>query len=292
VQLLDAKFADRKIRETAVRFLDRLNDFELNDYLLQLVQVLKYEPKHFSALACWLLRRALQNRMLIGNAFFWHLQAEMHVPEISERYGLLLEMYLRGCGEQRDELMRQLDLVKKLRLVANSIKDVPLNRRRAVLQQRLKELPLPERYQLPLDPCRFASTLAIERCKSMDSAKAPLWLVFDNAEENGDQIWLIFKSGDDLRQDLLTLQMLGIMDKLWKKEGLDLCLTPYRCVATGDEMGMIETVLHSETTANIQKKAGGVTGAFKQTPLANWLIERNENSTRREKEKERITSCC
>lgn len=60
--------------------------------------------------------------------------------------------------------------------------------------------------------------------------------------------------GDDLRQDLLTLQMLGIMDKIWKAEGLDLCLTPYKCIATGDEMGMIETVLDSDTTANIQRQ--------------------------------------
>ena len=117
----------------------------------------------------------------------------------------------------------------------------------------------------------------INKCKSMDSAKAPLWLVFENADTNGDSIWLIFKSGDDLRQDLLTLQMLGIMDKIWKKEGLDLCLTPYKCIATGNGMGMIETVLDSDTTANIQKNFGGVKplGALMKTPLANWLKERN-----------------
>eukprot|EP01094_Clydonella_sp_ATCC50884_P017221 TRINITY_DN2958_c0_g2_i1.p1 TRINITY_DN2958_c0_g2~~TRINITY_DN2958_c0_g2_i1.p1 ORF type:complete len:1042 (-),score=355.45 TRINITY_DN2958_c0_g2_i1:555-3641(-) len=275
LELLDAKFADRKIRETAVRYLDCLPDSELNDYLLQLVQVLKYEPKHFSALACWLVHRALRNRMLIGNAFFWHLQAEMHVPEIAERFGLLLEMYLRGCGPQRDELLRQQELVSKLCQVANSIKDVPLGRRRAILQQQIRELKLPEQYQIPLDPCQFAQGILVEKCKSMDSAKAPLWLVFENADPHGDTIWLIFKSGDDLRQDLLTLQMLGIMDKLWKKEGLDLSLTPYRCIANGDEIGMIETVLDSDTTANIQKKAGIVTGAFKHTPLANWLMVRN-----------------
>ena len=62
---------------------------------------------------------------------------------------------------------------------------------------------------------------------------------------------------------------------MWKKEGLDLNLTPYGCIATGEEMGMIEVVLESETTANIQKAYGGVTAAFKQTPLANWLREHN-----------------
>jgi len=60
---------------------------------------------------------------------------------------------------------------------------------------------------------------------------------------------------------------------------LDLHLTPYGCIATGEEMGMIEIVLDSETTANIQKAAGGVTAAFRQTPLANWLKERNPSGT-------------
>ena len=97
-----------QVREYAVHCLDQLTDRELSAYLLQLVQVtiihmlyfqgwpygslscislnrsnhnkqvLKYEPKHFSPLAHWLLMRALHAQMQIGNAFFWHLRAEMH----------------------------------------------------------------------------------------------------------------------------------------------------------------------------------------------------------------------
>ena len=275
LQLLDAQFANRKVREYAVHCLDQLSDEELKDYLLQLVQTLKYEPNHFSPLAVWLLNRALQNQIEIGHYFFWMLKSELHVPEIAERYALLLEMYLRGCGKQREDLLKQVQVVNKLNEVAEAIKNVPSSRRKADLQKRLKEIQFPDEFQLPLDPLRKANGLIIEKCKSMDSAKAPLWLVFKNADPLGDSIWLIFKSGDDLRQDSLTLQMLEIMDKIWLSDGLELCLTPYKCIATGDEMGMIETVLDSDTTANIQKAAGGVTGALKQTPLANWLKNHN-----------------
>ncbi len=44
---------------------------------------------------------------------------------------------------------------------------------------------------------------------------------------------IIFKQGDDLRQDMLTLQMLTLMEQLWDEEGLDLCLLPYGCMSTG-----------------------------------------------------------
>ena len=58
----------------------------------------------------------------------------------------------------------------------------------------------------------------------MDSKMRPLWIVLGNHDIYGDEINLIFKNGDDLRQDMLTLQMIRIMDRLWKNEGLDLRL--------------------------------------------------------------------
>lgn len=61
-----------------------------------------------------------------------------------------------------------------------------------------------------------------EKCRVMDSKMKPLWIVFENVDSHGDDIYVIFKNGDDLRQDMLALQMIRIMDKLWKNEGLDL----------------------------------------------------------------------
>lgn len=64
----------------------------------------------------------------------------------------------------------------------------------------------------------------------MSSKKLPLWLVFKSARDPGATHTVLFKAGDDLRQDQLTLQILGIMDGLWKEHGLDLRMSPYLCV--------------------------------------------------------------
>lgn len=41
----------------------------------------------------------------------------------------------------------------------------------------------------------------------------------------------MFKAGDDLRQDQLILQLVTLMDRLLRKENLDLKLTPYNALA-------------------------------------------------------------
>lgn len=44
---------------------------------------------------------------------------------------------------------------------------------------------------------------------------------------------VIFKSGDDMRQDQLIMQMIMLMDQLLKKVNMDLKLRPYGILATG-----------------------------------------------------------
>ena len=100
------------------------------------------------------------------------------------------------------------------------------------------------------------------------------------------------KHGDDLRQDMLTLQMLKIMNNLWLHDGLDLHMIPYGCLATGFEEGIIEVVQQANTVCNIQKEAGVALSAFKENVLLDWLQKKNHRPDDLEKARENFMYSC
>ncbi len=68
---------------------------------------------------------------------------------------------------------------------------------------------------------------------------------------------IIFKNGDDMRQDQLIIQMIRLMDAQLKRVGLDLCLTPYAVLATGMSSGVMEMVLESLPVSAVMEKYRG-----------------------------------
>ena len=111
------------VRAYAVQRLELLTDAQLQTYLLQLCQVLKFEPFLDSALARFLLRRAVRAPTTVGHVLFWLLKAEMHVREVRQRYGVLLEHYLRVCPpEHREALGHQMFVMTKLESIAMAVR--------------------------------------------------------------------------------------------------------------------------------------------------------------------------
>ncbi|KAI5139227.1 phosphatidylinositol 4,5-bisphosphate 3-kinase catalytic subunit delta isoform isoform X1 [Manis pentadactyla] len=284
LELLDFSFPDRHVSSFAIKSLRKLTDDELFQYLLQLVQVLKYEAYLDCELTKFLLDRALANRK-IGHFLFWHLRSEMHVPSVALRFGLLMEAYCRGSTHHMKVLMKQGDALSKLKALNDIVKVSSQKTAKPQTKELMHLCMRQETYlealshlQSPLDPSTLLAEVCVEQCTFMDSKMKPLWVVYSNEEAGGDGgVGIIFKNGDDLRQDMLTLQMIQLMDVLWKQEGLDLRMTPYGCLSTGDRTGLIEVVLHSDTIANIQlnKSNMAATAAFNKDALLNWLKSKN-----------------
>ena len=86
---------------------------------------------------------------------------------------------------------------------------------------------------------------------------------------------MVFKNGDDLRQDILTLQMIYIMDKIWLENNFDFKMTPYRVIGTGDQEGYLEYVPNQKTLADIQKVFSF--GAFSDIVIENYFKNTYKN---------------
>ncbi|XP_067096273.1 phosphatidylinositol 4,5-bisphosphate 3-kinase catalytic subunit delta isoform isoform X2 [Osmerus mordax] len=283
LELLDYSFPDPNVRAFTVRCLRKLRDDELLQYLLQLVQVLKYEAYLECDLTTFLLERALSNKR-IGHFLFWHLRSEMHVASVSLRFGLILEAYCRGNIYHIKTLMKQNEALGKMKALNDFVKSGSQKTSRQQTTEDMKLCIKQEAYLealsdllSPLNPSIILSEICADRCKFMDSKMKPLWLMYKNPWLQSETLGIIFKNGDDLRQDMLTLQMIQVMEILWKKEGLDLRMIPYGCLSTGNKTGLIEVVKNSDTIANIQRNNSNsaATAALNKDAILNWLKSKN-----------------
>ncbi|KAJ3188349.1 Phosphatidylinositol (PI) 3-kinase [Gaertneriomyces sp. JEL0708] len=257
LELLGPTFEDLKVRSYAVSQLRKADDEELQLYLLQLVQALKFEnitdksSLSDSPLAQFLIERAIKNPIL-GNYFHWYVMVECEDKAGGRMYAKVAYQFMTAMTEvpreshRRDILLRQGQLIATL---AKLSKDLRLSK-----EPRLKKIerlrtfiaepkhgllsfaPLP----LPLDAHVQVTGLLPEKASIFKSALFPLRLTFLCSD--GSEYPVIFKTGDDLRQDQLVVQIIMLMNKLLRKENLDLKLTPYKVLATGVDHGMVQFI--------------------------------------------------
>ncbi|CAI5463926.1 unnamed protein product [Closterium sp. Yama58-4] len=254
LELLCPTFSCEEVRAYAVTVLERAGDEELKSYLLQLVHALRYERSDFSNLALFLISRGCHNFEL-ANFLHWYLQVERQDHVFASRYAFvhdhllatLLELGAEGA-EVHAQLMRQCELDSALAGTMQAINAVRGSTARKVEQLRsllsadtdgsLANFAQP--LALPVEPSIRVVGISAEDSSVFKSMLHPLKLAF--RREEGGLCRVIFKKGDDLRQDQLVIQMVTLMDKLLKKENLDLCLTPYRVLATAADQGFVEFV--------------------------------------------------
>ena len=271
---------------------DGWTDEDFCRYMLQMAVVLRTQMHSFD-LVRLLLQRALRSPESVGHALYWHVRAEMcraladiqrstgegvsvafqNIPndsplEVFVRLAIILRTFLNLCpSESRRALLDQEEyLVQPLKEIAKTVKarskSESLEDLKTWMRSELaKQVDIRGQLSLPVAANTRVTAVVPDKCSILNSATKALWLNFCTAD--GGAVNVIFKDGDDLRQDELVLQAFEAMQELWSKAPSistqepplleDGSLSIYRVADLGGEVGMITPVSNAVTLADIFK---------------------------------------
>lgn len=313
LELFLPRYPDMIVRAQAIEWISAMPNDQLIVYLPQLLQALKHDTYEGSALAEFLITRSLESPR-IAHHMYWLLvhslpgdspqntidQAQSEFEEAittMARYNRRNQMMLRAllaiCGERLSgKLLAQTMMCKSLADVAASVKQAKESARQKILvcgMENVNQILLEQPTALPLSPSFEVTAVNSRSCGYFNSNTLPLRVSYIGP----DRMILpaIFKAGDDLQQDMLTIQLVRVMDRLWLEEGLDLKMVTFECVPTGHKRGMIEMVTDAETLRKIQVE-WGLTGSFKDKPIAEWLERQNPSALEYQRAVDNFTVSC
>ncbi|XP_067860850.1 phosphatidylinositol 3-kinase C2 domain-containing subunit gamma-like isoform X2 [Heptranchias perlo] len=293
--LLLSSFSDQELRQAAVQQLGTILDDELLDYLPQLVQAIKFEWHLNSPLVEFLLDRSMRS-IRVAHQLYWLLKDGLADSQFKGRYSQLLAAVLCCSGHAiREEFDKETKLIDRLAEVAEKVWTADQSKRSTVLMKEIEEV---EKFfyqehvcRLPLNPAFAVKGIDASACSYFTSNAVPLKISFINADPLGKNINVIYKSGDDLRQDMLVLQIIKVMDRVWCQEGLNMSMIIYRCTSTGRGRGLVEMVPGATTLAKIHMKHG-IIGPLMENTLSKWFQEHNPTEELHKNAVENFVNSC
>ena len=276
----------KMVRKYAIEKLDEHTDDELNFILLQLVQAIRYEDinlkKVDSPLVNFLIKRCCKDEVL-SSSFFWFIECESDISDLSniksntsesdvsyqitKIFGLIRDKFFEVIKKDKkifeiinNEVSFKAELVKISTMLSKISKaDNKKAELRNIIDLTEKYNIQEKEYYLPINPYLKVKGVITSKCTVFKSAKSPVKYDFKvtpdtksfNNNEDKEHISVMFKYGDDLRQDQLVLQMINYMDSLLKKIHLDYEFTIYKTLATSKSDGFVEFVPNSKTIYDI-----------------------------------------
>ena len=272
----------KMLRKFAIKNLSTHKISELYFILLQLVQAIRYEDisieSYKSPLVNFLINQC-KKELNFASSFYWFIECESQVDEydinykekqMASIYNNIKEYFTKEM-EKNPVYLRiienEIEFKDELKEISNSIKNLTYldyqikNLRNEIIDKEKKNFMHNEEHYCPIDPRIKIRGVLTEKCTVFNSATKPIKYTFKISQDtkqynhfkDNDYCNLFFKTGDDLRQDQLILQMINYMDSLFKKEQLDYEFTIYKVLATSKQDGFVEFVPNCRTYDNILK---------------------------------------
>ena len=285
IELLNGKYIHESIRNFAVKCL-RINssNIEIQEFLLELVHGLRYEVNHDNELAKFLLEKAVSYPVTIGHSFYWYLKSQMYEQNFQQRYGLYLEIFLNKIGPNltkifydEDTLLLNLNKISKQIIdKKDNVDDIVKNFDKAIKAYNDKmegeiSLPINFKYRIKkIDPNK--SRIIIK-----DGKYAKLILNFKNSDRFGDELIVNYYDNQDIRANLITMQLFNILHTFWCEKKAKLKMPLYEVMTTGRNKGMIKSIPDSISinTIKLLKNFNFKKYVIKSTGLSEAIIYEN-----------------
>nr|CAD7260807.1 unnamed protein product [Timema shepardi] len=266
----------------AVRVLSSYPADAVLFYIPQLVQAVRHDTMGY---VIEFIKYIACKSQVVGHQLIWNMKTNMYTDEEMHNKDTVLydtleaitkSIVLSLSGPAKQFYEREFDFFGKITNISGEIRPYPkgAERKRACLEA-LSKIQVQHGCYLPSNPEAMVIDIDYKSGTPMQSAaKAPYLARFrvrrcginelenmamavsnHNSPHNssasglGVELWqaAIFKVGDDVRQDMLALQVIGIFKNVFQQVGLDLYLFPYRVVATAPGCGVIECVPNAKS---------------------------------------------
>lgn len=246
----------------------------------QLVQAVRYDTMGY---VTEFIKTAANKSQLLAHQLIWNMKTNMYLDEDGHQQDhdlydpldhIMNNIIGSLSGPAKQFYEREFDFFTKITAISGQIRPFPKGpeRKKACLDclSKIKVQPgcyLPSNPEALVVDIDYTSGIPLQ-----SAAKAPFLAKFKvkhcGIQELENQVLAavqtgkpklststgmeyeqaaIFKVGDDVRQDMLALQVIALFQNIFKQVGLDLFLFPYRVVATAPGCGVIECVPNAKS---------------------------------------------
>ena len=266
IELLNGKYIHESIRNFAVKCLrENSPNIEIQEFLYELIHGLRYEVNHDNELARFLLEKAINHPVTIGHSFYWYLKSQMYEQNFQQRFGLYLEIFLNKIGPiltkifyDEDILLTTLQEISKTQL-GDKTKSRDKRDKIKLFEEKIKlyNEQLKGEVSLPINFKYQIKQINIENCKTTikNGKSVKLLMSFQNSDKLGDELLVNYYDDQDLRTNLMTMQLFNIMHTIWCEKELNIKMPLYEVITTGRNRGMIKSIPDSfsfETIYNVK----------------------------------------
>ncbi|UYI26243.1 phosphoinositide 4-kinase [Encephalitozoon cuniculi] len=248
------------------RAFERLRESknEMLFYVPQLVQMLRYKKVFEMAFSTL---KELAKDEYVAHQLIWNLKANLYVDgraAVNNYHGTFVrcieEIMKEMPDRSRDIFLKEEEFISSLTKISSELTPhlrSSKDEKRRRINEYLSRIKLHPGIYIPFYPDLKIIEIVNGSARALQShSKVPFMASF-RVQDPGGQIsikQLIFKSGDDCRQDMLALQIISMFESIFKQANLDIFLYPYKVMATSSGTGIIEVIPNSKSRDQIGKE--------------------------------------